>query len=271
MRATSNFGQLGASILFALISFVLIPRAQAGSLEFIQNGSFETLTAGNTLGATGGYVCRNTGNGTCTSNVASWSSTCQGTSCGTGGTPDSILFGGSGGSAFNGGNGLYAQGQNGLQTNVPVPDSPSKGNYLGFDGDPAFSASIFQTITGLAPNTLYVLSFYQGAGQQKGSASPGVTTTEYWKVSFAGQTKNSTVMNNATAGWVPWSQQVLTFISGATGTETLSFLSQGTPAGMPPIVLLDGVSLTAAPEPQTFALIGIGLVAIPFLNRKRKA
>nr|WP_229262497.1 PEPxxWA-CTERM sorting domain-containing protein [Duganella radicis] len=52
----------------------------------------------------------------------------------------------------------------------------------------------------------------------------------------------------------------------------MSFLAVGTPAGVPPFSLLDGVSLTAAvPEPETWAMLGLGLGLIGFTARRRKA
>ena len=255
----------------ALLVLVTLPAHAGPVIDFVKNGSFETLATGNTLvpaasGGAGGYFCQNSGNGTCISNVANWGSTCQGTSCGTSGTPDAILFGGTGGSAFNG-FGLYTNGTTGLATNSPLPNSPSGGNFVAFDGDPAYNATISQTLTGLTPGATYVLSFYQAAAQQQSNSG---TTTEDWKVTFAGQSQTSTVMNNASKGWVAWNQVFMEFTAGSTGTEVLSFLSQGTPAGQPPVVLLDGVSLTASPEPQSLALVGLGLVAIPLLAQRRK-
>jgi len=52
----------------------------------------------------------------------------------------------------------------------------------------------------------------------------------------------------------------------------LSFLAVGTPAGVPPFSLLDGVSMTSAvPEPQTWGMLGLGLGLVGFAARRRKA
>ena len=141
--------------------------------------------------------------------------------------------------------------------------------FVAFDGDTSYNASLSQTITGLTPGSQYYLSFYQGAAQQN---TTNGATTEQWQVTFANQTKNSTQMSNVTHGWVGWSQQVMTFTVSAasTGTEVLTFLSAGTPTGLPPIVLLDGVSLTNTPEPATYGLVGVAMVAIPWLNSRRR-
>ena len=262
---TSLTKRLGTAtlVLFAF-SFLLTTPAQGGPLtEFITNGGFETLSNGNTLGAAGGYFCQ--AGATCVSNVANWSSVCHaGASCGGGGTPDSILLANTNGSAFNGNIGLWALGQNGLGS-TGVPNSPVGGNFVAFDGDPGFNASISQVVTGLTPGGRYTLTFWQGAAQQKNTDG---ATTEQWQVTFAGQTQTSTLINNDNHGWVPWQQQTLNFTAGSTGTETLSFLALGGPGGQPPVALLDGVSLQNAPEPQTYALVGLGLVAIPRLSRR---
>ena len=45
----------------------------------------------------------------------------------------------------------------------------------------------------------------------------------------------------------------------------LNFLAHGNPSGLPPSVNLDGISLTAVPEPSTLGLLiagGFGLVGV---------
>jgi hypothetical protein len=49
----------------------------------------------------------------------------------------------------------------------------------------------------------------------------------------------------------------------------LSFLAYGSPQ-VPPFALLDGVSLTATPEPETLPLLLTGLVAGAGLLKSRK-
>ena len=54
-------------------------------------------------------------------------------------------------------------------------------------------------------------------------------------------------------------------------SELLTFLAVGTPSGVPPFSLLDGVSMTsAAPEPAYMGLIGIGLVLLGAVRRLQK-
>jgi len=55
-------------------------------------------------------------------------------------------------------------------------------------------------------------------------------------------------------------------------TEVLSFLAVGTPSGVPPFALLDGVSLNAntVPEPESYTLLGIGLLGILSVRRQQR-
>jgi len=53
-----------------------------------------------------------------------------------------------------------------------------------------------------------------------------------------------------------WQSQSMTF-TATSSTQVLSFLSQGTPDGQPPTVLLSGASVEAVPwETDTLSLVG---------------
>ena len=76
-------------------------------------------------------------------------------------------------------------------------------------------------------------------------------------------------MKNLSKDIVPWESQTLIF--KATGvTETLRFLAKGSPDGLPPFVLLDGVSIQAVPEPGTLALVGVSLLGLLLARRQQK-
>ncbi len=264
-------------LLLWVLLFSSVP-ANGAIINLVQNGGFETLASPNTgIGTAGGYICQKpaTGTtGTCTSNIAGWASTCQGTSCGTSGTVASLLFTNTTGSAFNGGIGLaFPTGSatslfnsrvdaNGVRQSVA--SGVTGANFLAIDGDPTYNASIFQTIGGLTIGQQYVLQFWQAAAQQKGTTG---VQTEYWKVTFGGTTISSTVMNNPTGGFQDWTQQTMIFTASMT-SQMLTFLALGTPNGGPPVVLLDGVTLVA-PEPGTFVLFGGGMLALLAVKKKR--
>jgi hypothetical protein len=66
-----------------------------------------------------------------------------------------------------------------------------------------------------------------------------------------------------------------TFTYTATSSsEVLSFLAtEGSPFGGPPLVLLDGVTLTPTPEPSTLLLMSlmcVGLVSVGAFRRLRQ-
>lgn len=235
------------AVLFAL--GIAAGPAIAGP-NLVQNGQFLFTS----WTSPGGYVCNTVGS-SCTSTITDWSASCSSTNeCGNGGTPLSLLFAGSGGSAFNGGIGV----------NVSLPNSPGGGNMIADDGDATYRAPVFQTINGLSVGGTYNLTFYQAADQQKNDNSD---TTEQWQVSLGSDTQDSTLMNTPGGMVYPWNQQSMTFIATST-SEVLSFLSLGTPNGEPPLVLLADVSLTA-PEPGTFAVLGVGLLGLLTVVRLR--
>ena len=70
----------------------------------------------------------------------------------------------------------------------------------------------------------------------------------------------------AQGGTAPWTTQTAYF-EATSATEFLSFLSLGG-SGEPPMALLDNVSLYAAPEPSSLALLGTG-IAFGLIRRRR--
>jgi hypothetical protein len=235
------------ALIVALCVICLAAFASPARANLVQNGNFTSTT----LSSPGGYIC--TSGTTCTSNVADWSSICNPGGCGNGATVASLLFPGTNGSAFNGGIGLWS-----------MADPPTAGNVIAIDGDPLYTATLSQTINGLTPGQSYQLQFYQAAAQQAGS---GGATTEQWQVSLGSETQSSTLMDNPSQGFTSWNQQTMTFTASA-ASEVLTFMALGTPMGVPPVVLLDAVSLNAVPEPTTMALLGGGLLTL-FSVRKR--
>ena len=218
--------------LAAVSALALSVSGAALAVPLVTNGSFELTSA--------------TGKTNLAGNVTGWSG---------GGGLTFIDFPGTAD------NGTY------LSVYGPFPStSPDGGNFVEADGDPNYSAPIFQTLTGLTAGLQYDLTFFQAAGQQAGFTGP---TTEQWAVSFGTTTMNSAKYSLAQGGVGPWQKQSMTFVALAS-TQVLSFLATGTPLGAPPISFLDGVSVVASvPEPASALLMGAGLVGLATLRRRR--
>lgn len=142
--------------------------------------------------------------------------------------------------------------------------SPAGGNFIGADG--AYGqAAVQQTITGLDMNSVASITFYWAGAQQYNYDS---ATTEAWQVTLGNETHSTPVVSNVTHGFTGWQTATLSFIVTST-TEVLSFLALGTPTGVPPFALLDGVSISEIPEPASLTLVGLGLLLTGLVRRRR--
>lgn len=144
--------------------------------------------------------------------------------------------------------------------------SPNGGNFVGLDGDSNVAGGISQTINGLVVGESYNLNFNWAAAQL---ANRTGATTEQLHITFGGQTADTVVLPNVSGGFTGWQNAHFVFTATST-SQTLSFLSIGTPLGLPPIALLDGVSLTAVPEPTTWAMMLLGFGGIGAMIRRRR-
>ena len=148
--------------------------------------------------------------------------------------------------------------------------SPDGGNYLAMDGDYGV-APVSQTLHGLTIGAQTTVTFYYAGAQQYNYNG---ATTEGFKVSLGAQTLATPVLDNASHGFTGWQKASLTFTATDTN-EVLSFLAVGTPAGTPPMSLLDGVSVTdntsPVPEPSSFVLFGSGLLGAAGAIRRKLA
>jgi hypothetical protein len=143
--------------------------------------------------------------------------------------------------------------------------SPDGGNYVAADGAYEIGA-IQQQISGLTIGVEYSLGYWWAGAQQSGFSGQ---TTEQWDVSIGDLTQDTVPVTDPSHGFTGWQRQTFTFIADSVN-PLLSFLAVGTPTGEPPFSLLDGVSLQQTPEPGSFALIGLGLVAVPIVPRLRR-
>ncbi|MGL4541044.1 MAG: PEP-CTERM sorting domain-containing protein [Polymorphobacter sp.] len=153
----------------------------------------------------------------------------------------------------------------------PLPaSSPDGGNFIFSDAN-FLNSALTQTITGLTVNGVYKLTFYQALSQpiffNTGLGTPGPISAQ-WSVSLFGtQLAPALTANGATGAISPWTQQTMTFTATST-TGVLSFLAFG--SGDPPTILLDGVNLSAVPEPKTWAMMMIGLFAMGIVYRRQR-
>ncbi len=168
------------------------------------------------------------------------------------------LYGPNGGNVGQGDNGNNYS-NNGL--------SAISGNYLLLDGDTNFHGAVSQVINGLTVGQTYNLTFdWAGAAW---ATTPGNTTHKF-DVTFGGLTQSTNTVALGEKGFSGWQKGAMSF-TATSASQTLSFLAQGTPNGLPPTLLLDNVSLTAAvPEPATWAMMLVGFAMVGATARYRR-
>lgn len=230
----------------ALVAASLVVGGSANAVQLVQNGGFETST---------GY-----GQLTNKITVTGWTVPSGGYS---------FLFNAD--NAVTGAPGQYGNlslwgvGNGGVDKIVASPDG---GNFIAQDS--AFQVQpLQQTISGLTVGGKYVVSFYWGAAQQYGFDG---ATYDNWSVSLGSETHSTATITLGSHEFSGWQKESLTF-TATSASETLSFLAAGGPPGVPPFALLDGVSVTAAPELSTWAMMlaGFGGLGVAARLRRRRA
>ncbi len=257
------------ALLCAATLLGLSPSSSA-SVITVQNGSFESTSASVSAQINSPST---SASGSIVQTVTGWTSGYSGTVPGY-----SFVFSGSSSTDANGLYGTaYGQqygalslwGTNADGTPNGITSSPDGGNFLAMDG--AFEQTgLSQSITGLTVGMNTTVAFFYAGAQQSGFDG---ATTETFAVSLsdgsATETHNTVTLNDASHGFTGWHYTQIDFTPTST-TETLTFLAVGTPSGVPPFSLLDGVSIVqVTPEPSTLALLGTGLVSLCMLGRRR--
>jgi hypothetical protein len=131
---------------------------------------------------------------------------------------------------------------------------PGNGKYIDMDGSRSNAGTLSRSLN-LVAGTPYLLSF-DLAGNRRNAAAETVAVT------FGSASSSHSLPQSA--GFTPFS---LAFTPGTSGSYTLSFAGAG---GDNIGMLLDRVVVTAVPEPQTYALLALGLLAIGATVRRRQ-
>jgi len=236
-------------IAAAVIAFAAFGQARADTINLVTNGNFEQS----------GYSYNNQfGTGYGGQGVTGW----------TGGNGYQLYFF-NGTASVNSANSQYDSGYNtGSEKFYTMPPSISGGNFVALDGDQTngIQGSISQTIGGLTAGTQYLVSFNWATGQLQSRSG---ATTNNIKVSFGNQSFTTQTINTPSQGSTAWLTQSFLF-TATSASQVLTFLAQGTPTGLPPMVALDGISLVAAPEPASLAVMSSGLILLGFFYRRRQ-
>ncbi|WP_246152528.1 PEPxxWA-CTERM sorting domain-containing protein [Sphingomonas montanisoli] len=180
-----------------------------------------------------------------------------------------------------------------------VGESPAGGAFLVMDsnlvdtsGIGNLTLPISQQLTGLTAGNMYKVSFYWAAAQQYGFTGE---TFEGFRVGLGDSViptnsgpneqfddteanienlpacsfcRDTGFVVNPDQGFTDW-QKVDFYFTASNSTQVLSFLATGGPQGQPPFSLLDGISVTDAPEPATWAMMLIGFGAVGGALRRR--
>jgi hypothetical protein len=147
--------------------------------------------------------------------------------------------------------------------------SPAGGNFWANDSDPVNAGQLTQTISGLTVGRTYDLTFYWAAAQYEccgGSIYNGASSNS-WSASLGAETQSTPVVSIASHGFSGWMGASFDYTATST-SEVLSFMATGT-SSVPPVALLDGVSLVMVPEPSTWALMVLGFGGLGFAAYRR--
>jgi hypothetical protein len=169
------------------------------------------------------------------------------------------------------------------QTPGAVPGGYT-GDIVVADAYTSYAEAITQTISGLAKNTAYSLSFYYSGAQQAGFSG---SSSDYWQVAYGPSSGTNTVSTpaicipqpasgslctgDASSSAPVWAKETINFVTNSAGTQFISFLAQGNaPANEPPFMLLANITVSPVPEPASLALLGAGLVGLVASRRRKR-
>jgi hypothetical protein len=167
------------------------------------------------------------------------------------------------------------------------PFAGSAGNFVALDSDfptPSTLINPFSStagITGLTAGDTYTLSFRVATDEQSvingvPNTATGYDETLTVNIGGIGGTNTPFTLHYTDANAGLWSTESINFLASS-GTEALSFLANGGPAGIPSFILIDGgTSVTlfstpggTVPEPGSLALFATGLLGLGSVVRSR--
>jgi hypothetical protein len=147
---------------------------------------------------------------------------------------------------------------------TPLADGGN--NFVGLDADPEFNGPLQQMVNGLTVGQKYNLTFDWAGVQLQNRTGP---TFDQLQATLGGVTQDTRTIHEPTQGFSGWMQQDFVF-TATSSSELLSFLAVGGPNGLPPMVLLDNVSLTTVPEPAAWMVMLLGLAGLGAAMRVRR-
>jgi len=152
-------------------------------------------------------------------------------------------------------------------------DSQTEGAYIAADGSLGWDGTISQVVSGLTSGIAYTFEFDWAVGQQRGYDG---ATTEAWRVTFGSSTQSTSTVNLPNHEFSGWSHESLSFVADSS-SQILSYLAVGTPGGLPPWLVLDGVIVkdpgpgpSPVPEPSTLAIVAVGALGLIARRIRRK-
>ncbi len=147
--------------------------------------------------------------------------------------------------------------------------SPDGGNFVALDGDPTINSTIYQNVA-LTPGQEYTITFNWAAGQlqSRTGATNESVNVQIGSGSILDLNSNTSTVNIAAQAFAGWYTQSYVFVA-KNAAPTLTFFAKSTSTCLPPMVLLDGVTLIQTPEPGTFGLLGMGAFVIWVMRCRR--
>jgi len=254
-----------AILVMPFLSLSVFVAAAQAQTNLVQNGTFSQAVIGGTTQAAKSAEFGSPNNGfTPAQTLVGWTTAgynfvfLPGTADTTGATGQATVK-------------LWGPANNGTNAAALPLSSPTGGNYIAADGAYEISA-IKQTINGLTAGKAYAVSFAWAGAQQSGFTGP---TTDEWTVtlgtaSASNPSQKTSLLSLPTEGASAWVNQTFDFVA-TSSSEVLSFLATGTPTGQPPFALLANVSMTAVPEPATWAMMLTGLAGLIGIAPMRRA